>query len=411
MRRLIADNHPKTFTDWRELDAAFDRQYELLRDDMTALEFRRVISPAVAAVRCGHTRLSFSDDFLRGLRETARHVPLDIRILHDSLYILSSYRGDSIPPPGSLVISINGRSSEEIIRTIRAGVPADGRNETYKDWQINGAFRSHYLTFIESPDQFEIVFVPPDREVPETVTLQPMTPAEIRQFLDDDEPIDPESEAIEWTFDDSNRYALLRVWFFDYYDDLDRFTEMIDGFFEELRDRRITSLILDLRGNDGGDPYSSAYLLTYLIGEPFRYFAARSARFFDDLKDIQHPPDQPFKGDLYVLVDGGSYSTTGHFCSLLRYQQKGTFIGLETGGSFACHGGYKEVSLDRTGINLLLPHTTFITDVRDMEPGEGLRPDFEIQPSVRDLPNDRDPVLDKAVALIDSDYAPEQSRR
>ena len=227
-----------------------------------------------------------------------------------------------------------------------------------------------------------------------------MTPVEIYSRIEEEDPEDPEFDAVEWSFDDENRYAVLQVHFFDFYDDLDRFIEMIDGFFSEVKDRDIANLILDLRGNDGGDPYSSAYLLTYLIGEPFRYFSARSAAFYDDLKDIQHPPDDPFEGELYVLVDGGCFSTTGHFCSLLRYHQRGIFIGEETGGSFACNGGYKEVTLDNTRINLLLPHTTFRTDVRDMPLGEGIPPDYKVIPTIQDLVNEQDPVFDKAIALI-----------
>ncbi len=402
LRSLIADNHPRTFTDWRELDAAFDLQNELLRDNLTVMEFRRIIAPAVSKVRCGHTRLSFPDSFYDALRATARHLPLDIRIMRDSLFVLEAYGDDAAVPLGSAVLSINSRPAREIIRTIRSSLHADGHNETFKDFQIDGSFRAHYLTYIESPEQFVIVFASPENAREDTVTVSPITPDSIRRHLNEDGPAGPESEAIEWSFADDGSYATLRVWFFDYYDDLDRFAELVDGFFEEVRDRGVRSLVLDLRGNDGGDPYSSAYLLTYLIGRPFRYFSARSTFIFDDLKDIQHPPDNAFTGELYVLVDGGCYSTTGHFCSLLKYHEVGTFIGVETGGSFACHGGYREEKLKHTQINLLLPHTTFITDVHDLPIGRGILPDYEIQPSIQDLLENRDPVFDKAVSLIDS---------
>lgn len=402
LRSYIADSHPKTFTDWRDLASAFDRQEKLLQDGMTALEFRRIIAPAVAAVRCGHTRLSFSDDFYGAFRQVAHHLPLDIRVIHDSLFVFETYFDSPEVPSGSTVLSINEHPASEIITTLRSCLPADGRNQTFKDFTINGAFRSYYLFYVENPDQFAVEFLRPGNSEPETATLLPMTPVEIASRIQEEEPDDPDYEIVEWTFDDSNRYAELKIHFFDFYDDLDRFVEMIDGFFQEIRARDLHALILDLRGNDGGDPYSSAYLLTYLMGEPFRYFSARSAPSYDDLKDIQHPPDRPYEGELYVLVDGGCFSTTGHFCSLLRFHLKGVFIGEETGGSFVCNGGYKEVTLDNTRINLLLPHTTFRTDVRDMPPGEGIPPDYQVTPTIRDLIDDQDPVFDTAVALIEN---------
>ncbi len=402
LRRLIADHHPKTFTDWRELDSAFDQQYELLSDDMTALEFRRIIAPAVSKVRCGHTRLLFPDALYEDLRKSASHLPFDIRIISDSLFVLEAYGDEPAIPLGSRIVSINGRSASELARTIRSCLPADGQNTSYKDFRVNGNFRSNYFTFVESPERFEIVFRAPDASEDITVTVLPLTPEAIWRLTEDERSSDLIEDATERSFDTEGRYAVLTVRFFEYHDDMGRFVDLIDRFFEEARSRGTKSLILDLRGNDGGDPHSSAYLLTYLIGKPFRYFAARSAWSYDELKDIQHPPDNPFMGDLYVLVDGGSYSTTGHFCSLLRYHEVGVFIGEETGGSFICHGGYKEESLGHTGTSLLLPHTVYKTDVQDLPLGQGLLPDHFVRPSIQDLLEDRDPVFDRAVALIDS---------
>jgi hypothetical protein len=57
------------------------------------------------------------------------------------------------------------------------------------------------------------------------------------------------------------------------------------------------------------------------------------------------PARNKFSGTMYVLIDGGCFSTTGHLCSLLRYHGIGTFIGEETAGSFACTDNRTAITL------------------------------------------------------------------
>jgi hypothetical protein len=396
----ILENHPMYFTDRYELGRAFDSGYALIKDSLTIIEFYRIIAPVVSKVKCGHTRLSLPESVEKHLQQYGNYLPFDIKVINDSLFVYKSYVDEPAIEPGCALLSINGDSSAEIIRKIKNSLWTDGNNETFKDYNINNNFRGHYLTNIDAQKKYDLVLSNQisDREMSATVLAK--SPGEIRQFMDEHDLHDPSGRLIEKTFFDDDNYALLKVRFFDFYDDLDRFANMMDEFFSHLSHRNIKSLILDMRGNDGGDPYSSAYLLSFLIGKPFRYFGQLSTFLYGDLKDFQPIPDNPFSGDLYVLVDGGCYSTTGHFCSLLKYHSVGTFIGVETGGSYACNGGYKEFALKNTGINLLLPHTTFLADVSGLRRGRGIIPDIIVHTSIHDLVNDDDPALEKAISLI-----------
>jgi hypothetical protein len=73
---------------------------------------------------------------------------------------------------------------------------------------------------------------------------------------------------------------------------------------------------------------------------------------------------------------------------------------VESGGSYACNGGYKEHRLGHTGIELLLPHTTFMTEARGLRRGRGILPDHRVEPTIRDLLSDTDPAMGMAIALI-----------
>ena len=146
--------------------------------------------------------------------------------------------------------------------------------------------------------------------------------------------------------------------------------------------RGVRDLVLDLRGNGGGDPYNAASLLEKLITKETAYFDAGTSGYAD-LRAIQ-PARNGFTGNLYVLIDGGCFSTTGHLCSLLRFHGIGIFIGEETGGSFTCTDNSREIVLRNTGLVLRLSTTVFSTEVSGLTPGRGISADHEVVSTIDD---------------------------
>jgi len=392
--------HVRYFTDDREVAEVCARHYAQIIDSMSVLEFCRLIAPVLAAVRCGHARLSLPRPLEQELDERGHYLPLDIRAIGDSLYLVRGYPEREMISPGSAVLSINGRPADKIIERLKRCLPADGDNETFKYWTINQDFAAAYLEFVDDPEEFNLRVRARGDTITQTIAISAQSRRAIRQYRREHGPATKDTALVSSSFAPDGRYALLQVHSFCFYQELDEFIRTIDAFFNELRERNITNLILDLRGNDGGDPYSSAYLLGYLLGKPFRYFAEHSAPLYEDLKGLQPPPKHPFTGALYVLIDGGCFSTTGHFCSLLKYHRVGIFIGEETGGSFACNGGYQDVCLDHTGICFLLSRTTFITAVEGLAAGRGILPDYEVRPSISDIVTNHDVAIESVKILI-----------
>jgi hypothetical protein len=400
VRDLILRDHPLNFAPRNEIAKAFDSQYSALEDGLTIMEFYRVIAPAISAVSCGHTRLSLPGCIHEDVFTNGHSLPFDIKVTHDSLVIVETYVPDHAIRRGSVILSINGRPAGKIISRIKSCLYADGYNETFKYFLMNQNFARRYLEMVEDTAFFEIDLVNPGTGERGSFTVGALSLQGIKERRAAMSVDGSNHRLIETAIDSTSTHAVLTIRFFGFYDNLDGFTEPIDSFFQSLTRRNVRSLILDMRGNDGGDPYSSAYLLGYLIGKPFGYFAPQSTFLYDDLKHLQDVPDIPFQGNLYVLVDGGCYSTTGHFLSILRTHGEGLFIGEETGGSYVCNGGYKEYRLSHTGIELLLPHTAFIAAASGLEKGRGINPDVFVDYSVSDLINDNDPVLKTAMTII-----------
>ncbi|HTO22372.1 MAG TPA: S41 family peptidase, partial [Spirochaetia bacterium] len=176
------------------------------------------------------------------------------------------------------------------------------------------------------------------------------------------------------------------------------YEKFFDHAFDVMRENRTQALILDLRGNWGGDPDAAAYLFARLIREPAPYFE-QGTPLYGPLTRAIPPAPNAFGGELIVLTDGACFSSTGHLCSLLRFHGLATFVGEETGGSWSTTDGAADYVLRCTGMRLRSSNSTFRTAVTGFPVGRGVSPDVEVAPAIADLIAGRDPVMERALSL------------
>jgi len=100
------------------------------------------------------------------------------------------------------------------------------------------------------------------------------------------------------------------------------------------------------------------------------------------------------------LIDGGAFSTTSHFSSLVKFHNLGTFVGQETNGSYSCNANATELLLPNSGIRTRIAQSTFATAVSGFELGPGIMPDVEVTPTLDHILTGADPVLAEALHLI-----------
>ncbi len=108
------------------------------------------------------------------------------------------------------------------------------------------------------------------------------------------------------------------------------------------------------------------------------------------------PPDAPiFHGQIIFLVDGGCASACEELVGPFKENHRGTLVGETTEGSSG--PAFMQDLGDGMRIGIAAKRQYF-PDGTEFE-GVGIKPDVEVQPSVDDLRNERDPVLEKAVEL------------
>jgi hypothetical protein len=137
-------------------------------------------------------------------------------------------------------------------------------------------------------------------------------------------------------------------------------------------------LLLDLRGNGGGDNYLNQPLVHALIQRPA---LDRTGR-------------------LFVLIDRGTFSAAVSLVSDLQRETHALFVGEPTGAAPNSPGDPGRVRLPASGIGLRIS-TVFWAGSDPRDPREFIAPDLPAMPSWADWLARRDPAL----AVIDA-YRP-----
>src|SRR5262249_38532706 len=145
------------------------------------------------------------------------------------------------------------------------------------------------------------------------------------------------------------------------------YPKWMEDTFKMLSEKGTKSLIIDLRGNGGSADMYGAMLESYLTTKTFRYFdhidvitINPSFKEYSDWRGdeakllermtpnpsggylvnqkghpgvVEQPPGKyPFMRKVFVLIDGGTFSTAADFCAVTHHLKRATFIGEETGG-------------------------------------------------------------------------------
>lgn len=393
LRNLIMSRHPLIYANRQALDAEFAKQRELLTDGMNELEFFRVLSRLVSQVNCGHTSISLSSTTEQQTSGQRRYVPLVIEIVDGRLHVTGAApeHADLI---GREVVAINGRTSGQIIRQLYDAIPADGQNLTRKIKFINRGFGAYYHEHVDTAGVFDVGLQSPGNATVSSVILNGISPEAWSRLRPSGEGDDVEIASYDFT----DTHARLWVKSFNFYTGagMQRFREVVDAFFAELAERKSPNLILDLRGNGGGEPRLGAYVLSHLIRKPTLYFT-EDAGYYPTLRSPTAPAANAYTGPLFVLVDGDVFSTNGHLVSLLKYHDIGFIIGEETGGSYSCTANNTNAVLTHSRLRLSYATSTFTTAVQGLPPARGVFPDEEILPDVHDVVARRDVVMDRAL--------------
>jgi hypothetical protein len=396
MRKLLEDNHADLYeyTNKETFDKLFNEQFKLIDQPMKLHEFFKILTPITSKIGCGHTNVWMPGKYWDS--NPLKLFPLKIEIMQGYPVVTGNYNNDLEIPTGSIILEINNRPFTDIYEEMEQNYSADAFNENFIRTQIARRFSLIYARRFGFPEKLNVTYAPPGRKTSETKMVEPADIEDVRAtvFSNFHHP------ELEFEIQKDKDVAVMTIKTFIYYDRVPMFKEFLENSFSQLKEKKVNNLILDLQGNDGGDPFCSAPLFSYLISQPAAYYAEVYPKYEELAKPIK-PADNGFNGNLFILIDGRCFSTNGHFCSLLKYHKIGTFVGSEGGATYKCNAGKNtQFTLANTEIMLYLGRSTYTAAVKNMNKAEGVKPDYAVEQNYKDFLNGIDTVMEYTYRLM-----------
>lgn len=442
VRRVLEEAHPALYwyTSKDSLDQAFTRTAASLTHPLTEPEYWQLLQTLVARVHCGHTRVQHSAAYRAWFRQQPHaYLPFLVAVRDNRLFVTENQSTAAALRPGTEVLAIDGHPTAAVLPRLRSLVAADGYGTQFQDQELEaGFFDEYYWNFYAARPVYPLL-VRDSTGRQQLLTPQPRPasprPASAAAPLTAEQQRARQLERLRTVSYPTHlpATAVLRIREFSY-DELEDYKQFHAQLVADLKRRRIKRLVLDLRGNGGGNLEIVTDLFKYLVRSDFEltpsaraavrvpsftqpdstkpaYFDPASVRTLPDgtfafaNSDIgrQHPyRGRYFRGQVVVLVDGGSFSATSNAVASLRAQRRITVVGQETGGSEAgCSGGtISELELPATHLVLHLPHFRMLSACPHPQPGRGVRPDIEVVPTPRQVATHTDAILPQLLALL-----------
>ncbi len=425
------------FSTKAELDRRFDVYRGRLSRAVTRRAFIGLVAEMLADIRDGHARLEYDEATAAALAK-ARLFPLRVLIEGSRLMVLfNDSPDDSTIRPGMEILGINGRTAGDLLALLLPKMPGDGFIETGKKVRLGRTFSQSYWLFVDPAAEFTVTA----RDAAGKTVAATLLGVPVADRDKNDNPVNaqmkasanrladpPENVSLWFTADPE--IACLRIRSFDG----DDYGASLEASFRTLHDKGTKALILDLRGNGGGVDEYGALLVSYFTDKPFRYFERIHVRTirpsfatwkpstFENLRNgvvpdpdggylvtpklhsgvaVQSPAAQPFLGKLFVLLDGGTFSTATDVTAMLRHWKRATFVGEESAGAYEGNtsGLNALVTLPSSKLRLKVQMYGYWNAVSGGEKGRGTQPDHPVEKRAADLLRGVDAPWERALAL------------
>jgi hypothetical protein len=438
-RQALEEGHSGIYryTSKQELDRRFNQAEKALTKPMSVLEFYRILAPAVAAIKCGHTDESLPRDFLKAFNAKTGVLPLHVRVLEGKPYVFRDLSGASASLAGKEIRSINGVPASTIVEKMLAAASGDGDIQSVRMKRISGwTFSAKLSTLVGLSGPYEVAYWEPKEQRERRAKL---AGADLTQFqaaarikFPQDQDAKP---AAEFQLLDEGAIAIMKIHgFSELLDPKGKKTlaEFFQESFDAMKQKGTKTLILDLRNNGGGEDELGKRLLSYLLDQPFQYYDrlvinARKFSFqkYTQLPDvpadavermpdgkyralthpnlgIQQPSKPTFAGKLFILMNGHSFSTTAEFLSQAHFHKRAKFIGEESGGAYYGNtsGVVPAVTLPYTKLIIYVPLVSYYLAVNGYKAvAHGVLPDYPVHNRIEELLEGKDKELDLALEL------------
>ncbi len=450
LKDILEKKHPSLYwyTDKDSMDMYFTKYYNAIRDSMNEQQFAwHILAPLVDKIKCGHTSVSMSKNFSKWAdKKIFPSFPLYMKVWNDSMLVMINLnKHDSIIKKGTLITSVNGLGTHELIQKMFNYLPQDGDANTmnyirmsanfpFYHRNIFGLSKTYDITYKNSQGQTKVA------QIPLFVPVKDSARKEKKDIAKKEKSKVPRIKKINLhrslQVDSSGKFAIITLNTFSN----GKLRRFFRRSFRELKEKNIDQLILDIRINGGGRVGLSTLLGRYVSRKPFKvadslyavsktlgpYTRYVTGKIFNNLelffitkkkkdgfyhigyleKKLYKPKkNNHYNGKLYVLTSGPTFSAASLFSSLVKGQEGIQLLGEETGGGWYGNNGIMipDIILPNTKLRVRLPLFRLVQYQHIAQKGPGVVPDIYIGTSYDALMNGYDKKMRVVKEMIRKD--------
>jgi C-terminal processing protease CtpA/Prc len=417
------------------LRAFIDYTKSRITRPLNEMQVRFYIKQIVAKIGCGHTDVAASKAYAKTIVKLSRPImPLNTFLLDNGkLIVINNLSADTSIVPGDEITAIDGHPTDTILKTIFSIYTTDGRNETCKKRGIRYEWFKYYYSFCYGFKSTYDVSFRNKKGVLCSLKLDAISSLKDTVIL-------PKKDSV--TYLQQTRTC--------HYSILDHSKPVgiidINGFggrhwnrfcrrsFKDLRRKGIDHLVIDLRDNGGGKINNGLELMSYLIPKTIKVPFDRKPNLIPFNGRLKMDPGSRitpllftfflpeipkkgrlrhfffsfpkhrnrFRGTVYVLVNGKSFSMSCIAAAYLKYKANAIIIGEETGGNVAGSNAIINGSLylPHTRVKIFVPIYHIYHDIKVENTGHGIMPDYQTLYSKEDILQGVDVDMKKVKELV-----------
>lgn len=394
------------FTNKLSIDKLFNDCSVKVNNQTTEKEFYRTIKFILSRIEDGHLSCTPSDSLAKILYAQEQYFPFSLYFSGNRIFI--DCANNKMLPPGTEILKINNEKTNTIRKKLFQYIVSDGKIETKKYWILNHSFWLYYNLVYGHQENFRVQYKKPAGE-----TTSAIVNSEFKINIDCKSLTGKEESKLLSLQYPALNTAVLTIQTFSEEDLLNSkfiFSAFLDSAFTDIKQKKINSLIIDLRGNGGGRDVYGALLYSFITDKSFRYYSKlqTSTKVLTKAEHpnlaVQIPKSNSFTGKLYIITNGLSFSAATEFCSIVKSNKRAIFVGEETGGTYCGNtsGEFIKVILPFSKITVPIPTTKYIMAVTDTKNTDrGIIPDYFTKPTIWDLLEKKDVQLDLAIKIAE----------
>ena len=435
LMHTLEDVHPDLYAN-RPRDSVSSARARLVATmppSLSRAELWTRLAPFVAAFGDGHTSVALPRDEAQRLQAAGALVFPPSVAMDDAGRIVVSAPIVHAVDAGDRLLSVNGKSADSLVRAWMAEV--SGESERFRAANVTGLFRDFLL--IHSINAPYTIVTQRGVDASRSIELAGISQDSLRAIATRARP--QRTAAPNFTYElRSSRVGYMN--FRSMAGDPGRFKADLAEMFQRVAADSARVLVIDLRGNGGGDSRLGDELLRYVTTKPYRMGSAKhwkmSAEYRSYFKSMVHPavrwthgwelfsigrqlmngPDgkmvtfselpeaheaaQPFfSRQVCVLIGPQTFSSAVDLADAIKTYRLATLVGEETGGRPNGFGEAYIFRLPRSQLAVSVSSALFVRSSGDTTDHRGVVPDIVASPSAEDRRAGRDPAMDRCRTL------------